>query len=137
MCILPVVTKLCVCLTIIIFSEMAEFNLNWQDEEGRTILFHCCVIGLVEFVKQLLMDPRVNVNLADNAGDTPLHAAATSCHPAVVRELVRHPVIDMNATNKRGETPLKKAIDGYVQCACNHCRTMAEDMKHNLLAVKK
>ncbi|KIA75902.1 hypothetical protein HK57_00307 [Aspergillus ustus] len=49
--------------------------VNQRDDEGRTPLFYACVSGYIETVS-ILLEAGADVHIADNSGQTPLHACA-------------------------------------------------------------
>jgi ankyrin repeat protein len=48
------------------------FNLNLQDEDGNTLLHHAIVQNNIEYI-QFLLREKVNINIVNHAGNTPLH----------------------------------------------------------------
>lgn len=72
------------------------------------------LLGLERVVGQLLAAPGIDVNAADEHGQTPLWWAVSEGHEAVVRQLLAAPGIDVNAADKNGRTPLIVAqVHGY------------------------
>jgi len=68
--------------------------------------------GSTDVVELLLAVPGIDVNLADNEGQTPLYWASRRGHSEVVELLLRAPGIDVNRPNQDGETPLYRASYG-------------------------
>ena len=64
--------------------------------------------GLTLDVANIVLDLGVNVNKADQQGNTPLHDAVRVGFKSVVELLASHGA-DVNATNEQGETPLALA----------------------------
>lgn len=73
----------------------------------------------MDLLDALLEIPKVNFNLADNEGNTPLHFAAQAGQVEVVSLLLdRVEEIEVDARNILGFTPLMKAaIQGRTKCA--------------------
>ncbi|KAL4937339.1 ankyrin repeat-containing domain protein [Aspergillus oleicola] len=61
------------------------FDVNVQDEFGRTPLHHAALTGQIELVKLLLAHPGVDIKRVDAQGKTPLCEAAERGHVAVAR----------------------------------------------------
>ncbi|XP_073976247.1 uncharacterized protein [Rhodnius prolixus] len=75
--------------------------------------------GCVELLELLVDVPDLDINLADNEGNTPLHFAAQAGQVEVISLLVtRATDIEVDARNFLGFTPLMKAaIQGRTKCA--------------------
>jgi len=95
-------------------------ELNVSDKSGRTALSYICAIssaGLHKYLELMLDLPGIDVNKADNEGNTPLHFAAQAGQTDAVNLLLRHNVI-VDAKNNLGFTPLMKAaLQGRTKCA--------------------
>ncbi|KAK6507840.1 hypothetical protein TWF481_006262 [Arthrobotrys musiformis] len=63
-----------------------------------------------EVVWELLATRRVNVNTANQSGDTPLHKASRSGQHEIVQQLLATEGIDPNVRNNNGRTPLSEAV---------------------------
>jgi uncharacterized membrane protein YgcG len=61
-------------------------------------------------VRELLKAANVDVNKANNDGDTPLIYAARNGHAEVVRELLKAANVDVKKANNDGDTPLTCAL---------------------------
>ncbi len=83
---------------------------NAQDYDGDTCLIYLpqvsARIALYEFFLEL---PNINVNLANHAGDTPLHYAAQFNAPLQAVQLMLDKGANVNARNRSGRTPLDYA----------------------------
>jgi len=74
-----------------------EFDPNYTSELNRSpLLLRAVVLGQLEFVKVLLEDTRVEVNLGNEDLMTPLFAACEQGYLDIVKELARHPNIEVN-----------------------------------------
>lgn len=93
--------------------------------EERTLLYCACRDGKVEFVRALLSDKRVNVNLSAKNGMTPLYSACLNNRENVVVLLVAHPKIDINKATQLGFTPL------YVACENGRLELVRRLMSHS------
>lgn len=81
-----------------------DISVDAQNTEGRTALWIACGMGNLEVVEALLS--RVDVNLADSAGTTPLHCAAESGHAHIVSALLHSDHVNPNIASRDGQTPL-------------------------------
>ena len=79
------------------------------DDSGVTPLHVASMFGLYDIVKFLLSYGRINVNVQDEGGRTPLHKAATGCRSKVVWLLLINGA-DPNARDSIGRTPLHSAV---------------------------
>jgi len=79
------------------------------DDSGVTPLHVASMFGLYDIVKFLLSYGRINVNVRDEGGRTPLHKAATGCRSKVVWLLLINGA-DPNARDSIGHTPLHGAV---------------------------
>lgn len=103
-------------------------DLHQRNPEGQTLLHIACTRGAVQILEWLLNGQGFStpeaLNQADNAGETPLHAAVAAHsealaahHPAaaaglqaVVEALLRQPGLRPNAAQKTGLVPLHQAV---------------------------
>ena len=85
-------------------------NPNAQDGDGDTCLIYLPQLGALPSEYQpLLQDSRTDVNLANHAGDTPLHKMAQwNTSPEIVQMLLAKGG-DLNMRNNSGKTPLDVA----------------------------
>ncbi|MEI7580456.1 MAG: ankyrin repeat domain-containing protein [bacterium] len=87
-------------------------NREAKDQYGKTVLHWAVKNTNIEALEYLLglKDPRVNVNVFDKWGSTPLHAAAALGHAEMVKKLLEHPDINSNTQNEDGDTPLHSVM---------------------------
>lgn len=91
-------------------------DINTQDQQGRTALFHAARHGLTNNLR-FLLSAGADVNKADNNGITPLYAAAWFGHTECVKELLNTPGILPGATTEFDETAYTAArINGHADC---------------------
>jgi ankyrin repeat protein len=68
-------------------------QINGDDDllfiPGETPLIIACRFGCVEIVSLLLKAPHIDINLADDNGNTPLFHAALKGHEEIVIKLVK------------------------------------------------
>ncbi|XP_048515605.1 uncharacterized protein LOC105692384 isoform X2 [Athalia rosae] len=96
-----------------------ELNINTVDASGRTAISYLAGNGTVAMLEAALCFPEVDVNLADNEGNTPLHFAAQAGQLECVSILLQRSAgIEVDARNTLGFTPLMKAaLQGRTKCA--------------------
>jgi len=87
-----------------------NFNVNWQDPQGCTLLIRASHCGHVAIIQHLLTIPGVNVNLANREGMAPIHWACHKGHSQVVAELLRHPEVDLKTPSVESITPMQYAV---------------------------
>lgn len=91
-------------------------DINTQDKQGRTALFHAARHGLTNNLR-FLLSAGADVNKADNNGITPLYAAAWFGHTECVQELLNTPGIVPGATTEFDETAYTAArINEHEAC---------------------
>ncbi|GFR22359.1 hypothetical protein TNCT_213892 [Trichonephila clavata] len=66
-----------------------NFNMNYVDEEGRTLLHYASSEGS-KFMVKTLLEKGINVMLISNKGNTALHIAASKGHIEIVELLLKH-----------------------------------------------
>lgn len=95
-----------------IFLSAGAF-LNLRDALGRTALSYACMNGRASIVGLILKEDVLDINEADNDGNTPLHHAASSGNPSIVEMLVDCFVkfgLDIDTRNSLGYTSLLLAL---------------------------
>ena len=89
--------------------------INVSDDFG-TLLCHAAYGGHAAVVRELLLMPDIDVNLAQQKGATPLYLAAQMGHTEVAELLVAAQDINVNLVTKEGATPLHIAVlKGYAE----------------------
>lgn len=97
-------------------AESDAPDINTQDWQGRTALFHAARHGLTDNLR-FLLTAGADANKADNGGLTPLYAAAWFGHADCVQELLNTPGIAPGAETASGETAYTAArINGHETC---------------------
>lgn len=97
-------------------AESDAPDINTQDWQGRTALFHAARHGLTDNLRFLLA-AGADANKADNGGLTPLYAAAWFGHEDCVQELLNTPGIIPGAETASGETAYTAArINEHKTC---------------------
>ena len=110
--------------------ERGRFNVNRKIDRKYTALYLAVDYAgwgkdklqkYLPIIRSLLAVQKLNVNLTDDKGNSPLHVAAmgTTCtetwyrkpSPKIVRMLLDRSDIDINSPNKKGDYPLTLAID--------------------------
>ena len=76
-----------------------------QDLSGYSLLHAAASYGHLDLVRKLITDYRVDVNIADEDGDTPLAAVETV---EMARLLVEDFHADLHTRNQEGQTPEEK-----------------------------
>lgn len=86
-------------------------NVNARDRDGDTALFYATTKGLLDIVKVLLANHRVDVNAqGGDFSQTPLQQAILTGHIPVIRVLLANNRVDINATDIDGDTVLDYAM---------------------------
>ncbi|VDK84921.1 unnamed protein product [Litomosoides sigmodontis] len=89
--------------------------VNWQNFKGETAL-HCAILnGHLSCIDRLLNAPKIDPNIQDNGGNTPLHLLAVMDDDIAVRGAMLHRLlsnvkIDQMIINSDGLTALQLAI---------------------------
>lgn len=61
----------------------------------------------------LLSDSRIDVNVKNYAGQTPLHVAARRGDHVAIQIMAKHSRINVNCVDQNGDTPLLLAVKGF------------------------
>ncbi|RWR99322.1 hypothetical protein B4U79_03785, partial [Dinothrombium tinctorium] len=95
-----------------------------------------------EMVKMLMLHPRIDINIRNNLGLTPLHLAAMRGNFKIVRILLNHPLINVDAVCYKNCTPLWYAVSkGHyitVQIIADQCDldfNLCHSMSMNILCL--
>lgn len=88
--------------------EQQDIDLCKIKWHGRSLLIYAALNNSKDVVK-LLIDKKCDVNEADNAGYTPIHACAEYGFSEVGKLLLKAKA-DINAIDKEGNTPLFLAV---------------------------
>ncbi|VDI75034.1 Hypothetical predicted protein [Mytilus galloprovincialis] len=87
-----------------------KININKQDKNGQTAIYHAFRCNKLEMVKELLKSRECDINLHDNTGTSMLHIACGNNDISMVRTLLRREKCAINAQDKQGRTPLHVAL---------------------------
>lgn len=88
-----------------------QVNVNARDEDGDTALFYAATKGLLDMVKVLLANDRVDVNAPGGSfSQTPIQQAIATHNVPVIRAFLANNRVDINATDRDGDTVLDWAI---------------------------
>ena len=94
-----------------------------RDRHGRTLLAQACTDDKLDRVKQMYEERPQDLNLADNAGNTPLQIAALQGYVEIV-EFLLEKNCDVNTRNIEKDTPLIDAVENghaeVVKLLLNH-----------------
>ncbi|KAJ7784218.1 ankyrin repeat-containing domain protein [Mycena metata] len=103
-----------------------------------TPLAHAAEEGHLEIVEALMSRDDVDVNAADEDGQTPLSYAVLGGHYQILQTLLRHPRIQTDVADNHGMTPLMHAAQAgsepAFQCLINHRSKMVDHQGIELLA---
>lgn len=86
-----------------------DINEKDKGSDEKTILHTAASNGWVKIVEALIADERVDPNLFDGQGRTPLHRAEGPRSEAVVAALLASSKVDPNKLDIDGQTPLRNA----------------------------
>jgi len=81
------------------------------NSSGQTLLAIACSRGKLDIVKQRYEERPEDVNLADNALNTPLHIASLEGFVEIVQFLIDTGNCELDAVNDLKDTPLHDAVD--------------------------
>jgi hypothetical protein len=86
------------------------------NSSGQTLVARACASGKLDIVKQRLEERPEDLDEADHAKNTPLHAASIAGHVDIVKLLLDSGCI-VDPVNLARDTPLHDAIDnGHLEC---------------------
>ena len=86
-----------------------------RDRHGRTLLAQACTDDKLDRVKQVYEERPQDLNVADNAGNTPLQIAALQGHVEIV-EFLLGKNCEVNSRNIEKDTPLIDAVEnGHIE----------------------
>jgi len=92
--------------TVKSIMEDLTCDVNWVGEDRLdTPLHRACRFGRTEIVRELVRDPRVDVNKGNKGGASPLYIACQESHPEIVQVLLRDRRVDVNKPSETGATP--------------------------------
>lgn len=121
----------------LLHERKVKFDLNWRNKLGETIITRAVVHDQYNFVRHFVETENVDVNIADNEGNTPLHEAATLNDFILVRYLVQHGA-DSATRNKERKTAAQTTTDAritkYVEEAIRN-RTLSRGRRNARLAL--
>ncbi len=95
------------------YDKVNNINRCNSDYNGMALLH--IYVKLPNTVKLLLTHAKINVNIKDKKGDTPLHTAIDDSNLKTIKLLLAHPDVNVNLQNNDRYTPLHSAIVN----ACN------------------
>lgn len=99
-------------------DKLGPASVNKVDKSGKTGVSLVCASGNISMLQLISEIVHVDINLADNEGNAPLHFAAQAGHAEVVQYLLNHfKDLDIDQRNFLGFTPLMKAsLQGRNKC---------------------
>jgi len=107
------ISRLGVCFLLTASTCMKEPVYQYQNDSnqsnnsfGDTPLHIAVQNGDLVMVKQLCLDPRVNVNARNKYGISPIHYASENGDLQIVKELLFHQDLNVNKKNSFGKTAL-------------------------------
>lgn len=107
--------------------------MNAVTDHNKTPLLIACEKNRYKFVK-LLVDNDADVNIADNSGTSPLHAAVDESNQQIANYILEHGKnANINIRDNWGRTPVCAAADNgdveLAECLINHGANL--DIKDN------
>ena len=95
---------------------LMEMDRKWIGSKYNEYLIEAAEEGYDRVVKMLLGKEGIQVNQADQFGQTPLILAAYKGHATIVGRLLQRDDVQVNQANKKGSTPLCfAAMEGHVK----------------------
>jgi ankyrin len=104
------------------FDRLGFYIFGAVDKFGKTALHYAAEFAHPRTVAFLAQ--KVDVNVRDTNGHSPLHLAARSGHTEVVDVLLRQPTIEIDALDHRGRTPT------YLACQLKRDRMVLHLLDH-------
>jgi ankyrin repeat domain-containing protein 50 len=95
-------------------------KVDSEDSLSAALLISAAEMGHEAVVKLLLETGKVNPELKDKNGRTPLSGAAEMGHEAIVKLLLETGKVDPDVKDKNGWTPLSHAIEGESVAVVQH-----------------
>jgi len=95
----------------IVDATFTAIPLNYVFEDGSSLLFKCCALGMNKF-SEWLIDNGANLNFTDKDLNTVLHISSYSSSAVVVKKIIERNVIYIDTQNIIGQTPLMIAAKG-------------------------
>ncbi len=102
--------------------EMSNDNQSFKSppsidiNASYTLLMLAAYRNDIGMVETLLLASSVDVNIANENGDTALMLAARWGHTSIVQELLKVPGVNVNAVDKKGKTALMRAaMSGHTE----------------------
>jgi len=90
-------------------------NVNWVGEDrGDTPLHRACRFGLLEILKVLLVQEKIEVNKGNKGNASPFYVACQEGHKEVAALLLADPRIESNRPSDTTVTPFS------IACECGH-----------------
>eukprot|EP01040_Poterioochromonas_malhamensis_P016656 gene16656-18968_t len=81
-----------------------KIDVNFQNEKGNSALhFWCQYTSHSELIKSIVAVPRINPNLVNTVGDTPLHIAVSKGMIDNMKALFTHPHVNIEIKNKNSQ----------------------------------
>lgn len=96
-------------ISLLLERSRGASYINFQNDNGDSCLHLAISKNNVEMVKLLLKQDKVNPNLANSKGETPLHLAALQSLE-MVETLLSIPYVNGNVHTHHGESPLFYAM---------------------------
>ena len=111
-----------------VYADSEQADISAENKKGyaelmRAELMRAVNFGDTGYIRLLLDNPDIDVNGADEFGNTPLMSAANSGNVECVKVLCNTSGIDVNKENKFGYTALMLAVmNGHFECVEMLCK---------------
>jgi len=93
------------------FESLLKNRREISSQKTRSLLFWAAEQGNIVLTNLLLKTGKINMNLMDKDGLTPLSLAARDGHEGVVKLLLETGNVDVDVKSKKGHTPLSLAAE--------------------------